>query len=308
MSDTPTTINGELLRLQRESRGWLISDMATRACMSIKQIKQLEEGGSSAFYSESVKFTSAKKVGALLGLTPDQVFGRPAPEPATQPAQDANVDASDAVYASLASQASSAPALESAAQPDALQSQATGSDVSAPEASSVTSMLRAPSVDVAVASEPVRTSTPGSASSDDIAIDQKNKTPLTAIAALFVAALAVAAWMRPEAEPAAVEPPPPLQTLPADAAEGAASAASAEASLTPASAAVGAPTAPAASSATPSVAVPASAASIGNAVPATNAPAAAKAVAPSNPPTTAASASASKPPTTAASAPASKPL
>lgn len=291
MSDTPTTINGELLRLQRESRGWLVSDMATRACMSIKQIKQLEEGGSSAFYSESVKFTSAKKVGALLGLTPEQVFGRPA----AQPTQDANVDNSDAVYASLASQASSAPALEPAAQPDTLQSQANGAvaEASAPDASSVTSVLRTPSVDVAGSSEPARTSNTGGAPSDDIGIDQKNKTPLTAIAALFVAALAVAAWMRPEAEPAAVEPPPPLQTLPADAAEGAASAASAEAALTPASAAVGAATAPAASSASQTAVVPASGASNGNAGSAANA--AAKPVAPSNPPTTAPSAPASKP-------------
>jgi len=70
MGDTPQTINGELLRLKRESLGWLISDLATRACMSIKQIKQLEEGGSSSFYSESVKLTSAKKSRRYFGLDP----------------------------------------------------------------------------------------------------------------------------------------------------------------------------------------------------------------------------------------------
>jgi len=67
--------------------------------------------------------------------------------------------------------------------------------------------------------------------------EQKNKTPLGAIAALFVAALAVAAWMRPETEPVAVEPPPPLQTLPSETPDGAASAASAESAVAPASAA-----------------------------------------------------------------------
>ena len=71
MSQEETFINGELLRVSREARGWGVNDMATRACMSVKQIRQLEEGGSSSFYSESVKLTSAKKVGGILGLTPD---------------------------------------------------------------------------------------------------------------------------------------------------------------------------------------------------------------------------------------------
>jgi transcriptional regulator with XRE-family HTH domain len=74
MSSEEVFINGELLRLSRESRGWLLNDMATRACMSAKQIRQIEEGGLSSFYSMAVKVTAAKKVGALLGLTPDKVL------------------------------------------------------------------------------------------------------------------------------------------------------------------------------------------------------------------------------------------
>jgi hypothetical protein len=42
--------------------------------MSAKQIRQIEEGGLSSFYSMAVKVTAAKKVGALLGLTPDKVL------------------------------------------------------------------------------------------------------------------------------------------------------------------------------------------------------------------------------------------
>lgn len=76
MSQEEIFINGELLRLNREARGWVINDMATRACMSVKQIRQLEEGGMSAFYSAAVKATSAKKVGSLLGLSADQVFSQ----------------------------------------------------------------------------------------------------------------------------------------------------------------------------------------------------------------------------------------
>lgn len=74
MSQEDIVINGELLRLRREARGWVLSDLATRACMSVKQIRQLEEGGMSSFYSAAVKMTSAKKVGALLGLSTEELF------------------------------------------------------------------------------------------------------------------------------------------------------------------------------------------------------------------------------------------
>lgn len=199
MSDTPQTINGELLRLKRESRGWLISDLATRACMSTKQIRQLEEGGSSAFYSESVKRTSAKKVGGILGLSPDEVFG----VPATETVNDrAGVD-----MASADSEEITLPV-------------SNGADSEPPVTKSVPESEGVPE---ALASGP--------------ATEQKNKTPLGAIAALFVAALAVAAWMRPETELATVEPPPPLQTLPAEPTDGAASATSAFEVMAPAMAA-----------------------------------------------------------------------
>ncbi len=76
MSQEEQYINGELLRLRREARGWVLNDMATHACMSVKQIRQLEEGGMSSFYSVAVKVTAAKKVGALLGLSADEVLAQ----------------------------------------------------------------------------------------------------------------------------------------------------------------------------------------------------------------------------------------
>ncbi len=222
MSDTPQTINGELLRLKRESLGWLVGDLATRACMSVKQIRQLEEGGSSSFYSESVKLTSAKKVGGILGLTPDEVFGVVSQNPVSTSDEDP--------FQTLV-----VPATESVADLEVPVQAAQTSSASNPtdvvDATPIQAESLAPfkpSNDVADA--PVQ-------SVAAAAPEQKNKTPLGAIAALFVAALAVAAWMRPEAEPVAVEPPPPLQTLPAEAPDGAASAASAEAAGAPASAA-----------------------------------------------------------------------
>jgi transcriptional regulator with XRE-family HTH domain len=69
-------INGTLLRHQRESMGWTLADMAARACLSAKQIKQLEEGGDTAFYSSSIKLNVAKKVAQILGVTEDELFCR----------------------------------------------------------------------------------------------------------------------------------------------------------------------------------------------------------------------------------------
>jgi len=69
-------IQGALLRLKREALGWTLADMAARACLSTKQVKQLEEGGDSAFYSLAIKLTVAKKLAQILDVTEDELFGR----------------------------------------------------------------------------------------------------------------------------------------------------------------------------------------------------------------------------------------
>jgi len=76
MSD-PLTINGSQLRQSRESLGWSLGEVASRACLSVKQVKQLEEGGASSFYSDNVKLTAARKVAGILGVTEDELLGRP---------------------------------------------------------------------------------------------------------------------------------------------------------------------------------------------------------------------------------------
>jgi transcriptional regulator with XRE-family HTH domain len=193
MSSAELFINGELLRLGRETRGWSLNDMATRSCMSVKQIHQLEEGGMSCFYSEAVKLTAAKKVGVLLGVSLDDLFARepePTPEPESIP-EDA--DTQDKPVADV---------------------EVTVSVDTAPE--SVIDQLDA----VVHAVVPENPSEP------------KTKTSLWVIVALFAAALAVAAYMQPKEEPVA-EPAPPLLVVPsesdapASAAEGVASSASA---------------------------------------------------------------------------------
>ena len=75
MSDV-SQIDGNAVRLQRESQGWALSDLATRACLSVKQVRQIEEGGMTAFYSETVKLTAARKIAALLHMSDKQLFGQ----------------------------------------------------------------------------------------------------------------------------------------------------------------------------------------------------------------------------------------
>ena len=79
MSDKDISFDGGLLRKQREIRGWTVNDIAARACLSVKQIRQLEEGGSESFYSPAVRLTAAKKVASLLGVSINPVQDQPQP-------------------------------------------------------------------------------------------------------------------------------------------------------------------------------------------------------------------------------------
>jgi transcriptional regulator with XRE-family HTH domain len=192
MSQDQLLINGDLLRLRREARGWALNDMATRACMSTKQIRQLEEGGMSSFYSEAVKVTAAKKVGALLGLSADEVFVQEA---------IASVD---------------------------LAVQAAEVSIAEPEVAHPVDSVSEPSIVEATIDVASESSVPSSAPSVSVAEDTKPKTSLWIIAGLFAAALAVAAYLQPQDEP--VEPAPPLQTMPTDATDAASAASASDAS------------------------------------------------------------------------------
>lgn len=198
MSQEDLFINGDLLRLRREARGWLLNDMATRACMSVKQIRQLEEGGISAFYSVAVKAMAAKKVGALLGISADEVLGQVAEVEELPPAENVAED--------LLTVASS---IEVMASPEVV----------------AVEVAESPKNDVPSDKEPSAKSQPE---------QTKSKTSLWVIVGLFAAALAVAAYMQPQEETVA-EPAPPLQVVPSEAID-AASAADTSASSVPVSA------------------------------------------------------------------------
>ena len=149
-------IDGSLLKQGREARGWGQVDIATRACLSVKQIRQLEEGGLSAFYSEAVKVTAAKKVTALLGLSEHDVFRIPSPEADGE---------GDMGHEGWQPQESASPTEQETLVPSSIH-----------EEESSRQAVRWPW-----------------------------------LVALFVGAIALAAFLRPQSEPVATEPPPPLQ-------------------------------------------------------------------------------------------------
>lgn len=193
MSQEEHFINGELLRLRREERGWVLSDMALRSCMSVKQIRQLEEGGTSAFYSEAVKLTAAKKAASVLGLSEQEVFAHEpqVPEVAQSEEPPEIVEAVDAPVEAI-----------HAPEPEKKFDEVPAVAPSSPEVT--------------------RSAAAG---------DNKPKTSLWTIVGLFSVALAVAAYLQPQEEESS-EVAPPLQTVPeadaaASSAESVASAASA---------------------------------------------------------------------------------
>jgi len=210
-------INGALLRMRREELGWALADLATRACLSNKQVKQIEEGGTSSFYSETVKVTAAKKVGGILGLPEQSVFVVEEPEVVVNEAASldgmtpntisdfhADSSASDKAHTDLPTATGQYPQDSNASQKDMASA-------------AVKPYLKSPSIETSV----IQKSTNSALDSED---KPKSKNSLWFIIALFAAALGLAAVMQKPAPSPPVEPPPPLQVLPPEQPEPAASA------------------------------------------------------------------------------------
>jgi len=224
MSDI-SQIDGQAVRLQRETLGWATTDLATLACLSTKQIKQIEEGGISAFYSENVKLTAARKVAALLQMTEAQLFGQvaaPVLESPIQPEEELiqpvaetaftyTVPAKEAVVESHHASLSRSEALHFLAQPP--------EDIDAPHEPAAIEISAEPMPKPAegVQSTDMQTAQPASASAEQ---QTASSNYMFKIFALFLVALAVAAFLRPKAveekteaasQESAVPAPVPMQ-------------------------------------------------------------------------------------------------
>lgn len=67
-------IRKEAFKKARESAGLSTQELALKACLSNRQIEQLENGEIASFYGAQVKYTAAKKVAALLKLAEQDAF------------------------------------------------------------------------------------------------------------------------------------------------------------------------------------------------------------------------------------------
>jgi transcriptional regulator with XRE-family HTH domain len=67
-------IRKEAFTKARESLGLSTKELSGMACLSVRQIEQIENGEMSSFYGAQIKVTAAKKVAALLKLKEEDAF------------------------------------------------------------------------------------------------------------------------------------------------------------------------------------------------------------------------------------------
>ena len=67
-------IRKEVFARAREGLGLSTRELSGMACLSVRQIEQIENGETSAFYGAQIKVTAAKKVAALLKLKEEDAF------------------------------------------------------------------------------------------------------------------------------------------------------------------------------------------------------------------------------------------
>jgi cytoskeleton protein RodZ len=71
---TPPEIVKEAFAEAREKLGLSTKELGVKACLSTRQIEQIESGEMSSFYGAQIKFTAAKKVAKLLNLSDGDAF------------------------------------------------------------------------------------------------------------------------------------------------------------------------------------------------------------------------------------------
>lgn len=67
-------IKPEAFRNARESLGMNVKELAVKACLSVRQIEQIENGGQASYYNPQIKLTAARKVASLLGMKENDAF------------------------------------------------------------------------------------------------------------------------------------------------------------------------------------------------------------------------------------------
>jgi len=74
VKNTIPEIRKEVFVKAREALGLSVQELSGKACLSVRQIQQIENGEINSFYSPNIKFTAAKKVAQLLNLQTEEAF------------------------------------------------------------------------------------------------------------------------------------------------------------------------------------------------------------------------------------------
>ena len=74
-------IRKEAFTKARETLGLSTQELAAKACLSNRQIEQIENGEMGSFYGVQIKYTAAKKVAEILQLSEEQAFDHASPAP-----------------------------------------------------------------------------------------------------------------------------------------------------------------------------------------------------------------------------------
>jgi len=72
MPNSFANILGDKIKEAREKAGFTQEDLAKQACLSSRQLEQIESGGDTCFYSEAIKLASARRIAKILGIAEEE--------------------------------------------------------------------------------------------------------------------------------------------------------------------------------------------------------------------------------------------
>ncbi len=136
-------VRGQALRQLRMQKGWDAVSLATQACISLRQLYQLESGETTLFYSQSLRNQAGRRVAALLGTRWDEL------EPTVQPSvQDKHLKL-------VSTAAKEAPTVTLLAEPSPLRDPVPAANNERKLATEVPMGLAKPAMDTLVVPTPV---------------------------------------------------------------------------------------------------------------------------------------------------------
>jgi transcriptional regulator with XRE-family HTH domain len=76
MPNSYANILGDKIKEAREKASLTREGLAKQACLSVRQLEQIEGGGDTCFYSAAIKLASAKRIANILGMVDEEYLER----------------------------------------------------------------------------------------------------------------------------------------------------------------------------------------------------------------------------------------